>query len=139
MLWIRDILLWIQICGSVPLATDPDSDPNLDLDPDPTPDSDPDPTLAQDPGIFVSDLQENVINKSKYSRNLGFSYYFCLIIEGSGAGYVSHTNGSGFGWIRIFWLSWIRIRIGNPDPDPVQATDIIIYDFHCTSIRPFAL
>ncbi len=29
-------------------------------------------------------------------------------------------------WIRIFWLSWIRIRIGNADPDPVRA---IVYDF----------
>jgi hypothetical protein len=31
--------------------------------------------------------------------------------------------------IRIFWLSWIRIRIGNPDPDLVRAKDIIVYDF----------
>ncbi len=94
MLRIRDILLRIQICGSVPLATDPDSDLTPDLDPDPTPDSDPDPTLAQDPGIFVSDLQGKVIKKSNYSRNLGCSYYLCLIIEGFRAGYVSHTNGS---------------------------------------------
>ncbi len=78
MLRIRDILLRIQICGFVPLATDPDSDPTPDLDPDPTPDSDPDPTLAPDPGIFVSDLQGNVIKKSQNSRNLRFSYYFLL-------------------------------------------------------------
>ncbi len=32
-------------------------------------------------------------------------------------------------WIRIFWLSWIRIRTGNADPDPVRVTDIIVYDF----------
>jgi hypothetical protein len=29
------------------------------------------------------------------SRNQGFSYYFCLMIEGSGSGSVPLTNGSG--------------------------------------------
>ncbi len=29
------------------------------------------------------------------SRNQGFSYYFCLMMEGSGAGSVLVTNGSG--------------------------------------------
>ena len=32
-------------------------------------------------------------------------------------------------WIRIFWLSWFRIRIGNADPDTVRVTDTIVYDF----------
>ncbi len=32
-------------------------------------------------------------------------------------------------WIRIFWLSWIRIHIGNADPDPVRVTDTIVNDF----------
>ena len=32
-------------------------------------------------------------------------------------------------WIRIFWLSWIRIRIENADPDPVRVTDTIVSDF----------
>ncbi len=32
-------------------------------------------------------------------------------------------------WIRIFWLSWIRIPTGNADPDPVRVTDTIVYDF----------
>ena len=31
---------------------------------------------------------------SQNSRNQCFSYYFCLVIEGSGAGSVSLTNGS---------------------------------------------
>jgi hypothetical protein len=31
-------------------------------------------------------LRLNVIKKSQNSRNQGFSYYFCLIIEGSGSG-----------------------------------------------------
>jgi hypothetical protein len=29
------------------------------------------------------------------SRNQGFSYYFCLMIEGSGFGFVPLTNGFG--------------------------------------------
>jgi hypothetical protein len=35
--------------------------------------------------------------KSQNSRNLGFSYYFCLMIEGSGSGSIYRTNGSGAG------------------------------------------
>ncbi len=34
------------------------------------------------------------IKKSQNSRNQGFSYYFCLMIEGSG--FVPLTNGSGY-------------------------------------------
>jgi hypothetical protein len=32
---------------------------------------------------------------SQNSRNQGFSYYFCLTIEGSGSGFIPLTNGSG--------------------------------------------
>jgi hypothetical protein len=32
---------------------------------------------------------------SQYSRNQCFPYYFCLMIEGSGAGSVPRTNGPG--------------------------------------------
>jgi hypothetical protein len=32
--------------------------------------------------------------KSQNSRNQGFSYYFCLMIEGSGSGSIPLTNGS---------------------------------------------
>jgi hypothetical protein len=93
-------------CGSVPYL--------LLTDPDPTPDS------APAPAIFVSDLQDG--NKNIFwkffhlllselylhhfsrikshkevtnSRNQDFLYYFCLMIEGSGAGSVPRTNGSG--------------------------------------------
>jgi len=38
-----------------------------------------------------------------------------IILEGCGARYVSHTNGSGSGWMSIFKKAWIPI--GNPDPD----------------------
>ncbi len=53
--------------------------------------------------------------KSQNSMNQGFSYYFCLMIEGSGS--VPLTNGSGFGSgrpknIRILRIQ-IRIRVRN--------------------------
>ncbi len=94
---IPDIIVRIRIRGSVPLT--------YIVDPD--------------PAIFVSDLQDG--NKKNYnlfcfllfeatltsvfkekchkesqnSRNQGFSYYFCLMIEGSGSGSVYRTNRSG--------------------------------------------
>ena len=40
-------------------------------------------------------------------------------------------------WIRIFWLTWIRIRIENADPDPVRVTDTIVSDFFNFSAYSF--
>ncbi len=63
-------------------------------------------------GTFTSFFKDN-------SRNHGFSYYFCWMIERSGAGSVLVTNGSGSGSgrpknIRIL-RDRIRIRnIGTP-------------------------
>jgi hypothetical protein len=85
-----------------------DPDPDSDQDSDPDSDPDPDP----DPDIFVIDLQDarkkklfNTIcclllfegtfiyfskiksqKESQNSRILDFSYYFCMMIEGSGFG-----------------------------------------------------
>ncbi len=56
MLRIRDILVRIRICRSVPQATDPDSDPTPDSDLTPDPNSTRDP--VPDPGVLVSDLQD---------------------------------------------------------------------------------
>jgi hypothetical protein len=76
-------------------------DPTPDLDP--ALDSDPTPDLAPDPGILVNDLQDKKSQrKSQNSRNKGFSYYYCLIIEGSEAGSAA----------------WIRIFLAVLDPDP---------------------
>ncbi len=52
--------------------------------------------------------------ESQNSRNKDFSYYLCMVVEGSGS--IPLTNGSGSGrpksrWIRIR----IRIRIHNTD------------------------
>jgi hypothetical protein len=48
------------------------------------------------------------MKKSQNSRNQGFAYYFCLIIEGSGAG--SCKNGSGSRKPKNIRVLRIRIR-----------------------------
>jgi hypothetical protein len=100
---------------------------------------DPDP----DPAIFVIDLQDASKNKfvnaifstyyflkldlhhfskiksqkeSQNSRNQGFSYYFCMMIEGSGSragsGSIPLTSGSGSGSGRLKNM-WIRFGSGS--------------------------
>ncbi len=46
---------------------------------------------------------------SQKSRNQGFSYYICLMIEGSA--FIPLTSGSGSGRPKNMWIRWIRIRI----------------------------
>jgi hypothetical protein len=50
--------------------------------------------------------------ESQDSRNQGFFYYFCMMIEGSGSGSIPLTSGSGSGSGRPknMWIRWIRIR-----------------------------
>jgi hypothetical protein len=43
--------------------------------------------------IYIIFQKYNVINKSQNSRNQGFSFYFCLMKEGSG--FIPRTNRSG--------------------------------------------
>jgi hypothetical protein len=49
---------------------------------------------------------------SQKIRNQGLSYYFCMIIEGSGSGSLPLTSESGSGSWRPknMWIRWIRIR-----------------------------
>ncbi len=78
--------------------------------------------------------------ESQNGRNQGFSYYFCMMIEGSGSGSIRQRygsgscsgsgsfyhhakivpliNGSGSGSWRPTntWIRWIRIRIRNTGP-----------------------
>jgi hypothetical protein len=65
-------------------------------------------------GTFTSFFKDKKSKKnSQNSKNQGFSYNFCLMIEGSGSGSIPLTNGSGFGSRRPknMWIRWIRIRI----------------------------
>jgi hypothetical protein len=67
---------------------------------------------------FTSFFKEKIQIESQNSRNQGFSYYFCTMIEGSGtragseSGSIPLTNGSGSGSRRPknMWIQWIRIR-----------------------------
>ncbi len=47
--------------------------------------------------------------ESQNRRNQGFSYYFCMMTEGSGSGSIPLTDGSGSGSRRPKNM-WIRIR-----------------------------
>jgi hypothetical protein len=127
--WIHDILGWSG-SGS--------SDPCFWL-------------MDPDPAIFVIDLQHaskriifNTIfsayyffkvhlhhfskikgqKESQNIRNQGFSYYFCMMIEGSGSSSIPLTSGSG-SWrpksMRIRWIL-IRLRIRNTGFSIVQCT-----------------
>jgi hypothetical protein len=98
--------------------------------------------MDPDPAIFVIDLQDaskkliyNTIfsayyflkvhlhhfskiksqKESQNSRNQGFSYYFCMMIEGSGSGSIPLTTRSGSGRPKNIWIRWIRIRIRNTE------------------------
>ncbi len=103
--------------------------------------------LDPDPTIFVIDLQDaskkqifNTIfsayyflrvpvhlhnfskiksqKESQNSRNQGFSYYLCMMIEGSGSGSIHLTIGSRSGSITSYL--WIRIREAQKHVDPVD-------------------
>jgi hypothetical protein len=50
--------------------------------------------------------------ESQKSRNQGFSYYFCMMVEGSGS--IPLTSGSI--WIRI-WEAKKHVDPVDPDPD----------------------
>jgi hypothetical protein len=56
--------------------------------------------------IYINFSKIKSHKKSQNSRNQCFSYYFCLIIEGSGF----LTNGSGSGSPKNVWILRIRIR-----------------------------
>jgi hypothetical protein len=49
--------------------------------------------------------------KKQKNKKKGFSYYFCMIIEGSGSGFIPLTNGYGSGRSKNMLIRWIRIRI----------------------------
>jgi hypothetical protein len=65
---------------------------------------------------FTSFFKEKIQIESQNCRNQSFSYYFCMMIEGSGsrAGYESGsiplTDGSRSRRPKNMWIRWIRIR-----------------------------
>jgi hypothetical protein len=71
--------------------------------------------------------------ESQTSGNQGFSYYFCMMIEGSGsrAGSIPLTSGSGPGRPKNMWIRWIWIRIRNTAShfDNQRVTDLIFWIF----------
>ena len=83
---------------------------------------DPDPAGSGSNTIFSAYyfLKEHLLHFSKIKsqkesqnrRNQGFSYYFCMNIEGSGAesgsGSIPLTSGSGSGRPKNMWIRWIR-------------------------------
>jgi hypothetical protein len=54
---------------------------------------------------------QKTISFSQNSRNQGFSYYFFLMIEGSGSGSIPLTNGSGSRRLKNIRIRRIRIRM----------------------------
>ncbi len=48
--------------------------------------------------------------ESQNSRNQGFSYHFCMMIEGSGSRSITLTDGSGSGRPKNMRIRWNRIR-----------------------------
>ncbi len=78
--------------------------------------------------------------ESQNSRNQGFSYYFCVIIEGSGSesGSIPLTSGSGSGSWRPKNM-WIRIRIRNTGDRISFARDFEVNILHSTKCRLFSL
>ncbi len=109
---IHDILEWIRIRGSMPLTNGSGSCFFRHW-----------PSRCQPKNYFCSNIfsayyclkvhlhnfpKKKSQKESQNSRNQGFSYYFCMMTEGSGSKPL--TNGSGSGRPKN---RWIRIRIHN--------------------------
>ncbi len=118
LLLMHDIVVRIRILilGSIPLLTGRDSDT------DPAPEPAITFNMASKNHFYLSFFAYYFLlfeatffkdKKSQNSMNRGFYYYFCLMIEGSGAGSrsVRHTNGSGSGRPKIIRILRIVIRI----------------------------
>ena len=64
----------------------------------------------QEPELLHHFSKIKVIKKSQNSRNQGFSYYICLMLEGSRSRSVPLTNGSGSRRPKNIRILRIRIR-----------------------------
>ncbi len=61
--------------------------------------------------IYIIFQKKKIQKQLQNTRNQGFSYYFCLLIEESGSGSIPLTNGSGSRRPKNMWIRWIEIRI----------------------------
>jgi hypothetical protein len=65
-------------------------------------------------GTFTLFFKDKNSKRVTNSRIQGFSYYFYMMIEGSGSrvgsGSIPLTSGSGSGRPKNTWIRWIRIR-----------------------------
>jgi hypothetical protein len=61
--------------------------------------------------------------ESQNSRNQGFSYYFCMIIEGSGSGRPKNMCGSGSATLVINYQGKMKLS-----PDLIDVRGDIIYE-----------
>jgi hypothetical protein len=118
-LQIHDILVWIRIRGSMPLSNGSGS---FYFHHRP-------PRCQQKTNFFIKFFcillfestytsffkDTKVRKKSENSKNQGFSYYSCFMIEGSGSESVSipltNRSGSAYRRPKNMWIRWIRIRI----------------------------
>jgi hypothetical protein len=83
---IHGILGWIRIRGSMLLTNGSGSWIGILLFSS---------LIFKMPGTFTSFFKSQ--KESQNRRNQGFSYYFCILIEGSGSGSIPLTSGSGSG------------------------------------------
>ncbi len=58
--------------------------------------------------------------ESQNRRKQGFSYYFCMMIEGSGSIPLTSGSGSGSWRPKNTWIRWIRILEAQKHVDPVD-------------------
>ncbi len=72
--------------------------------------------------------------KSQNSRNQGFSYYFCLMIEGSGSGSVPLTKGFHIEACKVSPWS-LKVFYGNPRTKIFSALSEIYLFFNCTFVE----
>ncbi len=128
---IHDILVWMRIRGSMPLTNGSGSFYFHHW-----------PSRCQQKtnfftkffcillleGTFTLFFKDKKSKKSQNSRNQGFSYYFCMMIEGSGS--ITLTNGYGSRRPKNMWIRWIQIRIRNTDANNFFAFYILMVYLH---------
>jgi hypothetical protein len=123
---IHDILVWIRIRGSMPLTDGSGCGSGSFY-------FHHWPSRCQQKNYFFKEVSLHFSNiksqkKSQNSSNQGVSYYFCLMIEGSGTNTLTNGSGSRSRRPKNMWIRWIRnrIRIRNTGSNTVQLLKFVI-------------